>query len=94
MGLAEITGIINFGTEPVWHAWLKVIVGLLGVAVPFVMEKQINLALYIVSGGLAVMGVLGLIPGLNYAVEPIWHPVLKLVAGGAGLYIAYMKKKK
>jgi len=93
MGLIEITGILNLGTEPVWHAWLKVLVGAAAIAVPFTYAKYIQISLYVVSGALAAMGILALIPGLTLAVEPLWHGIAKVLIGGAGLYLAYTKAK-
>ena len=92
MGIAEITGLLNLGTEPVWHAWIKIVIGLIAVIVPFVMEKQINLALYIVSGALIVMGIASLIPGITLATEPMWHSIAKIVIGTVAGYIAMRKK--
>jgi len=93
MGLAEITGILNLGTEPAWHAWIKIIAGAAALVISFIYAKYIDSALFILSGALVLMGIVAIVPGLNVAVEPLWHAIAKIVIGGAGIYIAYMKKK-
>ncbi|MDD5053833.1 MAG: hypothetical protein PHG04_00445 [Candidatus Nanoarchaeia archaeon] len=92
MGLLEITGILNLGTEPAWHAWLKVLIGAAAIIVPFTYKKQINTALYVISGLLVIMGILALIPGIDLATEPLWHSITKIVVGGIGILIARKKK--
>lgn len=93
MGLAEITGLLNLGTEPVWHAWIKIIAGAAVLAIAFMYEKYIDSALFIFSGVLLLMGIVALVPGLNISVEPLWHAIVKVLVGGTGLYLAYKGKK-
>jgi len=39
MGIAGLPGVSDMGTEPDWHAILKIIIGLVAIAVPF-LDKQ------------------------------------------------------
>ena len=35
MGIAGLPGVSDMGTEPDWHAILKIIIGVVAIAVPF-----------------------------------------------------------
>ncbi len=50
--------------------------------------------LMIVSVLVLLMGVLALLPSLEMATEPMWHAVVKIIVGIAGLAVAMMDKKK
>jgi hypothetical protein len=39
MGIAGLPGVSDIGTEPDWHAILKIIIGVVAIAVPF-LDKQ------------------------------------------------------
>ena len=39
MGIAGLPGVSDMGTEPDWHAILKIVIGLVAIAVPF-FDKQ------------------------------------------------------
>jgi hypothetical protein len=39
MGIAGLPGVSDLGTEPDWHAVLKIIIGIVAVVVPFVDKK-------------------------------------------------------
>lgn len=39
-----------------------------------------------------LMGILGAVPGLDYAKEPMWHAIIKILIGLAALVVAYMDK--
>ena len=39
MGIAGLPGVSDMGTEPDWHAVLKIVIGLVAIAVPF-FDKQ------------------------------------------------------
>lgn len=43
---------------------------------------------------LVLMGILGLVPNLDWGTEPMWHAVAKIVIGIIGLIVAGMDKKK
>ena len=40
MGIAGLPGVSNMGTEPDWHAVLKIIIGIVAIAVPFFDKKE------------------------------------------------------
>ena len=39
-----------------------------------------------------LMGILGAIPSLEYATEPLWHAILKILLGLIALVVAYMDR--
>jgi hypothetical protein len=39
MGIAGLPGVSDMGTEPDWHAILKIIIGIVAVIVPFIDKK-------------------------------------------------------
>jgi uncharacterized membrane protein YczE len=39
MGIAGLPGVSDIGTEPDWHAVLKIVVGIVAIVVPFVDKK-------------------------------------------------------
>lgn len=41
-----------------------------------------------------IMGILGLIPGLNLGTEPVWHALLKIILGILGIWASTAKKKE
>lgn len=36
MGIAGIPGVSDMGTEPDWHAYLKIVIGVVALVIPFV----------------------------------------------------------
>ncbi len=40
MGIAGLPGVSDMGTEPDWHAVLKIIIGAVAIAVPFFDKKE------------------------------------------------------
>jgi len=40
MGIAGLPGVSDMGTEPDWHAILKIVIGLVAIAVPFLDKKE------------------------------------------------------
>ena len=40
MGIAGLPGVSDMGTEPDWHAILKIVIGLVAIAVPFFDKKE------------------------------------------------------
>ncbi|MFB6088563.1 MAG: hypothetical protein ABEK36_02165 [Candidatus Aenigmatarchaeota archaeon] len=41
-----------------------------------------------------LMGILGLIPGLNLGTEPAWHAGLKILVGLFAIAVPFMNKEK
>lgn len=41
MGIAGLPGVSDMGTEPEWHAALKIIIGLIAIAVPFLDRQSV-----------------------------------------------------
>jgi len=50
--------------------------------------------LLIVGVVVFLMGILGVIPGIEMATEPAWHAVLKIIVGIIAIGVAMMKEKK
>lgn len=50
--------------------------------------------LLIVGVVVFLMGILGVIPGIELATEPAWHAVLKIIVGLIAIGVAMMKEKK
>ena len=40
MGIAGLPGVSDMGIEPDWHAILKIVIGLVAIAVPFLDKKE------------------------------------------------------
>jgi uncharacterized membrane protein HdeD (DUF308 family) len=51
-----------------------------------------RMVLMIVGVLVLLMGILGAIPDLDYASEPMWHAILKIIIGLVALAVAYMDK--
>ncbi len=86
MGIAALIPSIKLGTEAWWHAAIKIVVGLVGVWVFAQKTGKTKTALLVIGILLAVMGILGLIPGLALGAEPWWHAVIKIVVGLVAIY--------
>ncbi|MEN3202111.1 MAG: hypothetical protein ABDK87_00070 [Atribacterota bacterium] len=55
---------------------------------------MVRILLLIYSWVLLIMGILGLIPGLNLGTEPVWHALLKVILGIVGIWASMVKKKE
>lgn len=55
---------------------------------------MVRILLLIYSWIFLVMGILGLIPGLNLGTEPVWHALLKVILGIVGIWASTAKKKE
>lgn len=55
---------------------------------------MLRILLLIYSWLFLIMGILGLIPGLNLGVEPLWHAILKIILGVVGIWASTVKKKE
>ncbi len=55
---------------------------------------MVRILLAVYSWLLLVMGILGLIPGLNVGTEPVWHALLKIILGIIGIWASTAKKKE
>lgn len=53
-----------------------------------------KIALIILGILVALMGVLGVIPGIALGTEPVWHAVVKIIIGLVAVIIGLMSKKK
>lgn len=52
--------------------------------------KNILLAVSVI---VLLMGIMALIPGIDYATEPQWHAAIKIVVGLAGIFVALKSEK-
>lgn len=55
---------------------------------------MVRVLLLVYSWLLLIMGILGLIPGINLGTEPIWHALLKIILGILGIWASMGKKKE
>ncbi|WP_017872905.1 hypothetical protein [Candidatus Caldatribacterium saccharofermentans] len=55
---------------------------------------MVRVLLTIYSWLLLIMGILGLIPGLNIGTEPVWHALVKIILGIVGIWVSMAKKKE
>lgn len=53
-----------------------------------------KISLIILGILVAVMGILGIIPGINMGSEPVWHAVVKIVIGIIAVIIGLVGKKR
>ena len=53
-----------------------------------------KITLIIVGIIMAVMGILGLIPGISLGLEPVWHAIIKIIIGLIAIIIGAADKKK
>jgi len=53
-----------------------------------------RIVLIIVGIIVLIMGIMGIIPGLEMGSEPVWHAILKIVVGAFGLIVGLIDKKK
>ncbi len=50
-----------------------------------------KISLIVLSIIIVVMGILALFPGITIGTEPLWHAIIKIVFGLAGLFIGLKK---
>lgn len=53
---------------------------------------MVKLLLMVYSWLLLIMGILGVIPGIQIGTEPAWHAVLKIILGIVGIWVSMGKK--
>ncbi|MDD3777614.1 MAG: hypothetical protein PHN32_08425 [Actinomycetota bacterium] len=53
-----------------------------------------KISLIILGILVAVMGILGIIPGINLGSEPVWHAVVKIIIGLIAVIIGLAAKKR
>jgi hypothetical protein len=51
-----------------------------------------KITLILISAAVLVMGILGVIPGINLGTEPVWHAIVKMVIGLIGLIVGIRGK--
>jgi uncharacterized membrane protein HdeD (DUF308 family) len=87
MGVLALIPGINLGSEPWWHAVLKIVVGLVGVWVFYKKTGKTKTALLVIGILLAVMALIDLIGLLTLGTEPVWHSIVKIVIGAVAIYL-------
>lgn len=53
-----------------------------------------KITLIIVGILVAVMGILGVIPGISLGTEPVWHAIVKIIIGLIAIIIGLADKKR
>ncbi len=54
---------------------------------------MVKVLLMVYSWLLLIMGILGVIPGINLGTEPAWHALLKIILGILGIWASMGKKQ-
>lgn len=81
MGILAVIPNLNMGTEPLWHAIAKIVLGVIAVYIALTNEKAVGTTSIIVGVILAVMGLMGLFLKLSTFSAPVWHSVAVVVVG-------------
>jgi len=87
MGVMALIPSIDLGTEPTWHAAVKIVVGLVGVWVYLQKTGKTKTALLAIGILLAGMGLVDILGLLKIGEEPVWHSVVKIVIGAIAIYL-------
>ncbi len=87
MGILALIPSINLGTEPAWHAAVKIVVGLVGVWVFLQKTGKTKTALLVIGILLAAMGLIDLLGLLTMVTLPVWHSIVIIVIGAVAIYL-------
>lgn len=82
MGVLALIPGLNMGTEPVWHAVAKIVLGAVSIYFAVAKESAAGTVLLIDGIVLAVMGLLGIFLKLPTFSAPVWHSAAVVVVGG------------
>ena len=92
MGILALIPGIGMGTEPVWHAIAKLILGVAAIVIALKYENAIGTMTIVVGIVLAVMGLLALVLQLSSFSAPVWHSVVVLIVGIIVAVLGFRKK--
>ena len=94
MGILALIPSINMGTEPTWHAALKIVVGLVGLWVSLQRPDNTKTALLVIGILLAAMGLLGVVGLFSTVTLPVWHSIVVIVIGAVAIYLGATNLKE
>ena len=94
MGVMSFIPSIKLGTEPTWHAAVKLVVGLVGLWVSLQKTGKTKTALLVIGILLAAMGLVDVLGLLKLGTEPVWHSIVKIVIGAVAIYIGVTNLKE
>ena len=94
MGVMSFIPSITLGTEPTWHAAVKLVVGLVGLWVSLQKTGKTKTALLVIGILLAAMGLIDVLGLLKMGEEPIWHSIVKIVIGAVAIYLGATNLKE
>lgn len=94
MGVMSFIPSIKLGTEPTWHAAVKLVVGLVGLWVSLQKTGKTKTALLVIGILLAAMGLVDVLGLLKLGTEPVWHSIVKIVIGAVAIYLGVTNLKE
>ena len=94
MGFMSFIPSIKLGTEPTWHAAVKLVVGLVGLWVSLQKTGKTKTALLVIGILLAAMGLVDVLGLLKLGTEPVWHSIVKIVIGAVAIYLGVTNLKE
>ncbi len=94
MGVMSFLPSIKLGTEPTWHAAVKLVVGLVGLWVSLQKTGKTKTALLVIGILLAAMGLVDVLGLLKLGTEPVWHSIVKIVIGAVAIYLGVTNLKE
>ena len=94
MGVMSLIPGIKLGTEPTWHAAVKIAVGLVGLWVSLQKTGKTKTALLVIGILLAAMGLVDVLGLLKLGTEPVWHSIVKVVIGAVAIYLGATNSKE
>ena len=94
MGVMSFIPSIKLGTEPTWHAAVKLVVGLVGIWVSLQKTGKTKTALLVIGILLAAMGLVDVLGLLKLGTEPVWHSIVKIVIGAVAIYLGVTNLKE
>lgn len=81
MGVLALLPGMSMGSEPMWHAIAKLVLGVAAVFIALKNEKAVGITTVIVGVVLVVMGLLGLFMKVSTFSAPTWHSAAVAVVG-------------
>jgi FtsH-binding integral membrane protein len=94
MGILALIPSINMGTEPAWHAAVKIVVGLVGLWVSLQKTGKTKTALLVIGILLVAMGLLDVLGLFATVTVPVWHSIVIIVVGAVAIYLGATNMKE
>ena len=94
MGILALIPGIDMGTEPAWHAVVKIVAGLVGLWVALQKSGKTKTALLVIGILLTAMGLLDVFGLFATVTVPSWHSILIIVIGAVAIYLGATNLKE